>query len=47
LQNPAYQHVTITDLAYASGFSSPSALSTAFRKRFGISPREMRHEGER
>ncbi|QPP05373.1 AraC family transcriptional regulator [Streptomyces bathyalis] len=46
LQNPAYQHVTITDLAYASGFSSPSALSTAFRKRFGISPREMRHEGD-
>lgn len=36
------EHLTITDLAYASGFSSASALSTAFRRRFGVSPREMR-----
>ncbi|MEV8030686.1 helix-turn-helix domain-containing protein [Streptomyces sp. NPDC086182] len=36
------EHLTITDLAYASGFSSASALSTAFRQRFGVSPREMR-----
>ncbi|MGI8332502.1 AraC family transcriptional regulator [Actinomadura scrupuli] len=44
LQNPAYQHMSITDLAYESGFSSVSALSNAFRQRFGVSPREMRHE---
>ncbi|MGW3665308.1 AraC-like ligand-binding domain-containing protein [Streptomyces sp. NPDC005141] len=37
------EHLTITDLAYASGFSSASALSTAFRQRFGVSPREMRN----
>ncbi|MFC8196766.1 helix-turn-helix domain-containing protein [Streptomyces sp. NPDC060006] len=37
------EHMTITDLAYASGFSSASALSTAFKQRFGVSPREMRH----
>ncbi|MEV8593377.1 helix-turn-helix domain-containing protein [Streptomyces sp. NPDC052013] len=36
-------HMTITDLAYASGFSSASAMSTAFRSRYGVSPREMRH----
>jgi AraC-like DNA-binding protein len=39
------EHMTITDLAYASGFSSASALSTAFKQRFGVSPREMRHGG--
>lgn len=37
-------HMTITDLAYASGFSSGSAMSTAFHRRFGVSPREMRHK---
>jgi AraC-like DNA-binding protein len=37
------EHMTITDLAYASGFSSASTLSTAFKQRFGVSPREMRH----
>ncbi|MGW0707187.1 helix-turn-helix domain-containing protein [Streptomyces sp. NPDC002643] len=36
------EHMTITDLAYASGFSSASALSTAFRRRYGVSPRELR-----
>ncbi|WP_200308293.1 AraC family transcriptional regulator [Streptomyces adelaidensis] len=35
-------HMTITDLAYAAGFSSASALSTAFRRRYAVSPREMR-----
>lgn len=44
LQNPAYDHMTITDLANASGFSSVSKLSTAVRQRFGTSPREIRHE---
>ncbi|MFG2789589.1 helix-turn-helix domain-containing protein [Streptomyces sp. NPDC048419] len=34
--------MTITELAYATGFSSASALSTAFRPCFGVSPREMR-----
>lgn len=36
------EHLTITDLAYSAGFSSASALSTAFRRRYGVSPREMR-----
>ncbi|MGV9993881.1 helix-turn-helix domain-containing protein [Streptomyces sp. NPDC003374] len=36
-------HMTITELAHASGFSSASAMSTAVRRRFGVSPREIRH----
>ncbi|WP_079124854.1 helix-turn-helix domain-containing protein [Streptomyces lushanensis] len=47
LRAPAYRHMTITELAYASGFSSASALSTAFRRRFGVCPRETRHAGPR
>ncbi|MFI6700103.1 helix-turn-helix domain-containing protein [Streptomyces sp. NPDC050509] len=47
LRAPVYRHLTITELAYASGFSSASALSTAFRRRFGVCPREMRHAGPR
>lgn len=42
LRDPAYRHMSITELGYASGFSSASALSTAFRRRYGASPREMR-----
>lgn len=41
------EHMTITDLAYASGFSSASALSTAFRQRYGVSPRELRQSVRR
>lgn len=47
LHSPQHRHMTITELAHASGFSSASALSTAFRRRFGVSPREMRHESGR
>src|SRR5690606_24093560 len=47
LRNPRERHVTITDIAHASGFSSASALSHAFRRRFGVSPRELRHETSR
>ncbi|WP_106399752.1 helix-turn-helix domain-containing protein [Actinocorallia populi] len=42
LQDPSHAHLPITDLAYAAGFSSPSALSTAFRHRYGTTPREAR-----
>ncbi|GAA2587433.1 AraC family transcriptional regulator [Actinomadura fulvescens] len=45
LQNPAYRHMSITELAHASGFSSVSALSNGFRHRYGMSPREMRLDG--
>ncbi|MFC4050659.1 AraC family transcriptional regulator [Actinomadura syzygii] len=45
LRSPLDRHVTITDLAHATGFSSASALSHAFRRRFGVSPRELRQQG--
>ncbi|TPQ15613.1 AraC family transcriptional regulator [Streptomyces sporangiiformans] len=45
LQCRECDHLTITDLAHSSGFSSASTLSTAFRRRFGVSPRELRHGG--
>ena len=32
---------TVTDVCMACGFSSPSVFSTAFRKAFGISPRDV------
>ncbi|WP_207393997.1 helix-turn-helix domain-containing protein [Actinomadura formosensis] len=46
LRDPLYRHVTITDLAHTTGFSSASALSHAFRQRFGVSPRELRRTGD-
>lgn len=33
---------TISDIAYEAGYSSPQHFSTAFRKKFGLSPREAR-----
>ncbi|MFV2174681.1 helix-turn-helix domain-containing protein [Actinomadura sp. LOL_016] len=44
LRDPADRAVSITDLAHAAGFSSAGALSTAFRRRFGVSPRELRRD---
>ncbi|WP_431956979.1 AraC family transcriptional regulator [Nocardia lijiangensis] len=43
LQNPAYHHWNIATLAHGVGFSSASTFSTAFRHRFGATPREIRH----
>ncbi|WP_281718480.1 helix-turn-helix domain-containing protein [Pandoraea apista] len=34
--------VTIIEIAYRYGFSSESVFSRAFRRRFGVSPREVR-----
>ncbi|ASU81913.1 AraC family transcriptional regulator [Nocardiopsis gilva YIM 90087] len=43
LRSPTYRHMSITELARVTGFSSVSALSTAFKRRFGMSPREARY----
>jgi AraC-like DNA-binding protein len=32
--------VQISDIAYRCGFSTPAHFSRAFRKRYGVSPRE-------
>lgn len=42
LRDPAYRQVAITELAAQLGFSSASAFSTAFRREFGVRPREAR-----
>ncbi|MFF3570363.1 AraC family transcriptional regulator [Nocardia jiangxiensis] len=42
LQDPAYRNRSISALAADLGFGSASAFSTAFRGRFGASPRDMR-----
>jgi len=33
--------VTVTDVCLASGFSNPSQFSTAFKRAFGLSPRDV------
>lgn len=38
LHDPAYQHMSITDVAHASGFSSISALNSQYRQHYGILP---------
>lgn len=45
LANPAYRTVSITELAHRSGFNSAGRFSTAFRHRFGLTPRELRERG--
>lgn len=42
LQSRSLRHLSITEIAEASGFSSPSSLSTAYRRRYGMTPREAR-----
>ncbi|MEU7765276.1 helix-turn-helix domain-containing protein [Nocardia sp. NPDC049190] len=42
LRNPVYRESSIADVAMALGFGSASAFSTAFRHRFGATPREVR-----
>jgi AraC-like DNA-binding protein len=40
--DPAQRHRKISDVAHMSGFSDLSYFNRAFRKRFGVSPTEMR-----
>ena len=42
LENPALADVSVTQICFARGFSSPAHLSRAFRERFGLSPSECR-----
>ncbi|WP_460751766.1 AraC family transcriptional regulator [Nocardiopsis oceani] len=42
LTSAAFSQVSISEMAHRCGFTSVSAFSTAFRQRFGISPRELR-----
>lgn len=42
LQAPRHSHLSITSVAYMCGFSHPSHLSRSFRKRYGVSPSDVR-----
>lgn len=42
LVSPAHRTTSIATMAYRCGFLSASSFSTAFRQRFGITPRELR-----
>ncbi|AWK88778.1 helix-turn-helix domain-containing protein [Azospirillum thermophilum] len=42
IMSSAQRHRRIADIAYDWGFSSESAFSRAFRRRFGMSPRDTR-----
>ncbi|WP_228001632.1 helix-turn-helix domain-containing protein [Nocardia australiensis] len=43
LSSPVYRDWSIAALGLSLGFGSASAFSTAFRLRFGVSPRDIRH----
>lgn len=42
LASPVFADRNVADIATSVGFGSPSAFSSAFRRRFGGSPREFR-----
>lgn len=42
LTRPELRSLSITDVAYQLGFSSSSHFSTAFRRKFGLSPSDLR-----
>ena len=39
--------MSISEVAYHSGFVNPSHFSTLFKKTMGMSPREFRDKGEK
>ncbi|MBF6196273.1 AraC family transcriptional regulator [Nocardia sp. CDC186] len=43
LSDPSFRHQSIAAIAGGLGFGSASAFSTIFRRRFGVSPRDIRH----
>lgn len=46
LADPALSRRTIAEIAYAAGFKSTAHFSRAFRRRFNLSPREVRQQAE-
>jgi len=42
LQRPEGQTLSVTEVAYQLGFNSASHFSTAFRRKFGVSPSDLR-----
>jgi AraC-like DNA-binding protein len=47
LRDPAWHGQTITDIALRNGFNNLTYFGSAFRKRFGVTPRDYRGAGVR
>lgn len=45
LRNPALSHLTISEIAYRSGFAQLSTFQRNFRETFGLTPGEARERG--
>jgi AraC-like DNA-binding protein len=43
LTNPLYSHRAISNVAYDVGFNDLSYFNPAFRRRYGLTPSEVRH----
>lgn len=41
LRDPALRHMSIAQIAFASGFTSMSTFGEAFRRRYGMAPRDL------
>ena len=44
LRRPELHSLSLTEVAYQLGFNSSSHFSTAFRKKFGVSPSDLRRQ---
>jgi transcriptional regulator GlxA family with amidase domain len=44
LRSPQHRHQSITEIAWKCGFASGHHFHVVFRKRFGMTPGEARHE---
>ena len=42
LADPSRDHFSITAIAYAAGFGDLSHFNHSFRRRYGVTPREVR-----
>jgi AraC-like DNA-binding protein len=42
LNDPAYDHMTIADIAFRSGFDNLSSFNRRFRVQYGMAPRDVR-----
>ena len=47
LVDPAFRHRSVSEIAYQWGFNDAAHFSRTFKTRFGVSPRAVRHHGNR
>ena len=47
LVDPAFRHTSVSEIAYEWGFNDAAHFSRTFKVRFGVSPRGLRHHGNR